>query len=112
MRVHLVVHEAYEAPAAIAVWAAHRGHVASYSRAYQGDRIPRTADGIDFLVVMGGPQSLDAELDECAYFDSAAEQALISDAVTSGAVVVGICLGAQLLGAALAEPTAASPAFP
>src|SRR6202034_1432714 len=100
MKVHLVVHEAYEAPAAIAAWAADRGHLASYSRVYAGDRVPPVADGLDFLVVMGGPQSPGTTLHECPYFDSAAEQALIRDAVAAGRAVVGVCLGAQLLGAA------------
>jgi GMP synthase (glutamine-hydrolysing) len=108
MKVHIVVHEAYEAPAAIAVWAARRGHVTSYSHVYRGDRVPLTADGIDFLIVMGGPQSPGTTLDECPYFDSAAEQALIRDAVASGAAVVGTCLGAQLLGAALGAPAVPS----
>ena len=42
MKVCLVVHEAYEAPAAIATWAADRGHRTSYSRVYAGDRVPST----------------------------------------------------------------------
>jgi GMP synthase (glutamine-hydrolysing) len=108
MKVHLVVHEAYEAPAAIATWAADRGHLISYSRVYAGDRVPSTADGIDFLVIMGGPQSPGTTLHECPYFDSAAEQALISDAVAGGRAVVGVCLGAQLLGAALGAPASPS----
>jgi GMP synthase (glutamine-hydrolysing) len=108
MKVHLVVHEAYEAPAAIATWAADRGHLTSCSRVYAGDRVPSTADGIDFLVIMGGPQSPDTTLYECPYFDSAAEQALIGDAVAAGRAVVGVCLGAQLLGAALGAPAGPS----
>jgi GMP synthase (glutamine-hydrolysing) len=108
MEVHFVVHEAYEAPAAIATWAADRGHLRSYSRVYAGGRVPSTADGIDFLVVMGGPQSPDTTLRECPYFDSAAEQSLISGAVAAGKAVVGVCLGAQLLGAALGAPAGPS----
>lgn len=108
MKVHLVVHEAYEAPAAIATWAAERGHLTSWSRVYAGDRVPASADGIDFLVIMGGPQSPVTTLGECPHFDSAAEQALISDAVAAGRAVVGVCLGAQLLGAALGAPAARS----
>jgi GMP synthase (glutamine-hydrolysing) len=104
MKIHLVVHEAYEAPAAIATWAADRGHLTSYSRVYAGDPVPSTADQIDLLVIMGGPQSPGTTLHECPYFDSAAEQALISDAVAAGGAVVGVCLGAQLLGAALGAP--------
>jgi len=108
MKVHFVVHEVYEAPVAIATWAAGRGHIASYSRVYAGDPVPSTADGIDFLVVMGGPQSPGTTLRECPYFDSAAEQSLVSDAVAAGRAVVGVCLGAQLLGAALGAPAGPS----
>lgn len=108
MKVHIVVHEAYEAPAAMATWAADRGHLTSYSRVYAGDRVPSTADGIDFLVIMGGPQSPNTTLLECPYFDSEAEQALIGDTVAAGAAVVGVCLGAQLLGAALGAPAGPS----
>jgi GMP synthase (glutamine-hydrolysing) len=108
MKVHLVVHEAYEAPAAIAAWAADRGHRTSCSRVYAGDRVPSTADAIDLLVIMGGPQSPGTTLRECPYFDSAAEQALIRDAVAAGSAVVGVCLGAQLLGAALGAPAGPS----
>lgn len=108
MKVHLIVHEAYEAPAAIATWAADRGHLTSYSRVYAGDRLPSTADGIDLLVIMGGPQSPGTTPRECPHFDSAAEQALIGDAVAAGRAVVGVCLGAQLLGAALGAPAGRS----
>src|ERR1700744_4733422 len=108
MKVHLVVHESYEAPAAIAAWAADRGHLTAYSHVYAGDRVPATADAIDFLVIMGGPQSPGTTLRECPYFDSAAEQALIRAAVAAGRAVVGVCLGAQLLGAALGAPAGPS----
>jgi GMP synthase (glutamine-hydrolysing) len=108
MKVHLVVHEEYEAPAAIATWAADRGHRTSCSHLYAGDRVPSTADAIDLLVIMGGPQSPGTTLQECPYFNSAAEQALISAAVAAGRAVVGVCLGAQLLGAALGAPAGPS----
>lgn len=107
MQVHFVVHESYEGPGAFAHWAASRGHDARYSRVYLGERVPGSAAGIDLLVVLGGPQSPETTLDECPHFDSGAEQALINAVIAAGAMVVGSCLGAQLLGRALgaaAEP--------
>ena len=37
MRIHIVVHEAFEAPGAYETWAASRGHRVAYSRVYLGD---------------------------------------------------------------------------
>jgi len=101
MRVHFVVHESFEAPGAYASWAHTRGHAVSYSRVYQGEPLPESADGIDFLIVMGGPQSPATTKDECPHFDAAAETSLISKCVTANRAVIGICLGSQLIGEAL-----------
>ena len=101
MKVHFVVHESYEGPGALDAWVNDRGHGASFSRVHLGEGVPATAEGIDLLVVLGGPQSPGTTLGECPHFDSAAEQALIYDAISAGAMVVGVCLGAQLIGAAL-----------
>ncbi len=109
MRVHFIMHEAFEAPGAYVRWVAERGHAASYSRVFAGDRLPGDVDGFDLLVVLGGPQSPATTRAECPHFDSVAEQALIAAAVASGKPVIGICLGAQLLGEALGAPFAHSP---
>lgn len=53
---------------------------------------------------MGGPQSPDFTLAECAYFDSKAEQAVIASAVKVGKAAIGVCLGSQLIGEALGAP--------
>lgn len=110
VRVHFVVHEAFEAPGAFDAWIASRGHVARYSRVYAGDALPRGTDGFDVLVVLGGPQSPTTTRAECPHFDAAAECALLAAAVADGKVVVGVCLGAQLLGVALGAPHERSPA--
>jgi GMP synthase (glutamine-hydrolysing) len=101
MKVHFVVHEAYEGPGAFDAWINDRGYDASFSRVYLGQSVPATAEGIDLLVVLGGPQSPGTTLGECPHFDSAAEQALIYAAISAGIMVVGVCLGAQLIGASL-----------
>ncbi|KDL35837.1 hypothetical protein AF46_01655 [Klebsiella pneumoniae MGH 60] len=78
MRVHFIVHESFEAPGAYETWAINQGHDVTYSRVYAGDRLPDDAVGIDFLIVMGGPQDPDTTLEECPHFNAKAEQALIA----------------------------------
>jgi GMP synthase (glutamine-hydrolysing) len=109
MKVHFVVHEAFEAPGAYEDWVALRGHSASYSRLHAGDGLPESAEGIDLLVVMGGPQSPSTTTQECPHFDAAAEQALIARCIAAGKAVVGICLGSQLIGEALGAAHGQSP---
>jgi len=109
VRVHFVVHEAFEAPGAFVEWVAARGFASTWSRVYLGEPLPVSPAGIDLLVVLGGPQSPTTTLAECPYFDTRAEQRLITDCVVAGKAVVGVCLGAQLIGAALGAPASPSP---
>ena len=109
MRVHFIVHESFEAPGAYAAWASSRGHTVSLSRVYRGEPLPASAEGIDCLIVMGGPQSPATTKDECPHFDAAAEMSLIAQCVAAGRVVIGVCLGAQLIGEALGARVEHSP---
>ncbi len=61
---------------------------------YDDDRLPQGADGLDGLVVMGGPAS--ATSDD-GFPTRPGELALLGDAVDRGRAVLGVCLGAQLL---------------
>ena len=109
MRIHFIVHESFEAPGAYASWAQSREHTVSYSRVYQGEPLPESANGIDFLVIMGGPQSPDTTKAECSHFDAAAEIALIAKCIAANRAVIGICLGSQLIGEALGATFGHSP---
>ena len=68
-----------------------------------------TTEDIDFLIVMGGPQDPVTTLEEFPHFNSKDEQALIAFAIQTCKAVIGICLGSQLIGEALAAPFAHSP---
>ena len=109
MRVHFIIHEAYEAIGAYETWVRDRGHHGTCSRVHAREPLPRTAEGIDLLVVMGGPQSPTTTIEECPHFDAAAECALIAACIAAGKAVVGVCLGAQLVGTALGAAHEASP---
>jgi GMP synthase (glutamine-hydrolysing) len=101
MRIHFIVHESFEAPGAYTSWAHSQGHAVSHSKVYQGEALPESADRIDFLIIMGGPQSPATTKAECPHFDAAAETSLISKCVAANRAVIGVCLGSQLIGEAL-----------
>ncbi|WP_213133677.1 type 1 glutamine amidotransferase [Citrobacter sp. FP75] len=109
MRVHFVIHESFESAGAYLPWAEERGYAISWSRVYAGESVPASADGFDMLVVFGGPQSPRTTQAECPYFDSQAEQHLINQAIAARKIVVGICLGSQLIGEALGAKVCQSP---
>ncbi len=101
MRIHIVMHESFEAPGAIAKWISKNNLMVSYTRLYQGDLFPNTADAFDFLIVMGGPQSPATTLAECSHFNAIREIDFIRSAIVHDKFVLGICLGAQMIGEAL-----------
>ncbi|MGP6462076.1 glutamine amidotransferase-related protein [Pseudomonas parakoreensis] len=109
MNVHFVVHEAFESPGAYETWVRERGHEASYSRVHAFEALPASVENIDLLVVLGGPQSPATSKEECPHFDAAAECDLIARAINAKKAVVGVCLGAQLLGEALGAAHGHSP---
>lgn len=109
MNIHIIIHEAFEGPGAIQYWIDKHHYTCSSTHLYAGDKLPKNSADFDMLIIMGGPQSPDMSKDECPYFDSEAEQFLIKDAVASDKIVLGICLGAQMISNALGGITVASP---
>lgn len=109
MNVHFIQHETFEAPGAYLQWALDRSHGVSFSKVYQYDPLPESIDDIDWLIVMGGPQSPATTKEECPHFDAQAEIALVQKCIRAGKVVIGVCLGAQLIGEALGAKVERSP---
>lgn len=102
MRVHYLQHVPFEPPAAIADWAAERGHDLTGTHLYDGEPLPGP-DDVDLLVVMGGPMGVhDAE----AYPWLPDERALIRATLAAETPVLGVCLGAQQVAAALGADVA------
>lgn len=95
------MHESFEAPGAIERWANNNNCPVTYTKLYQGDRLPQNVENFDYLIVMGGPQSPDTTLEECPHFDAVKEIEFIEKAIKANKYLLGICLGAQLIGEAL-----------
>ena len=100
LRIHVFQHVPFEGPAFIGEWLTSRGHrittTGFFSREHDSP-LPHVAD-YDWLIVMGGPMSVN-DTDTCPWIT--AERECIRDAVSAGKTVLGICLGAQLIAAAL-----------
>jgi GMP synthase (glutamine-hydrolysing) len=74
------------------------GIQAQYVRVDQGQGVPRDMQAVQGLIIMGGPMGV-YEVDRYPFL--AEEMRLIEHAVSAGKPVLGICLGSQLLAAAL-----------
>jgi GMP synthase-like glutamine amidotransferase len=97
VRILCLQHVPFEGPGTIEAWARSRGHSFEVLRLFDGDPLPG-AGTFDGLVVMGGPMSVH---DDAAFPWLAAEKRLIRGAVEGGRLVLGVCLGAQLIAASL-----------
>lgn len=109
MNIHFIQHEIFEAPGAYLQWAESKGYNITFSKVYQQQALPISVENIDLLIVMGGPQSPDTTQEECSHFNAKAEMSLIGRCIEADKAVVGVCLGAQLIGVALGARFERSP---
>jgi GMP synthase (glutamine-hydrolysing) len=109
MRIHFIQHEIFEAPGAYLEWAKQKKHLVTFSKVYENQFLPKTVENIDLLIIMGGPQSPNTTQQECAHFNAKAEILFIQKCIQAGKGVVGVCLGAQLIGEALSATFEHSP---
>ncbi len=75
-----------------------RGCAFQTIRSYDGEPVPKTLAGADGLIILGGPQSV-YEQERFPYLKD--ELRLIEEALRASKPILGICLGSQLLAAAL-----------
>jgi len=104
-RALVLQHAPPETPGAVLEVLHVRGVDVTTVRTFEGARVPKTMDGYDALVVMGGPMSAYETSKHPHLVD---EIALLDDAVRRDFAVLGICLGSQLLAAALGARVHAS----
>ena len=93
MRIHYLQHVYFEDLAYIETWANNNNHTVSKTLLYEGQSLP-ILDDFDFLVIMGGPMNI---YEEDVYPWLIEEKAFIKKAIDNDKIVLGICLGAQLL---------------
>lgn len=97
MKIHYIQHEPFEDLGCIREWMQYSNHTITHTHIFENEPFPKAND-IDFLIIMGG--SMGANDDEV--FDwMPLEKMLISDCINQNKLVLGICLGAQLLAAVL-----------
>ncbi|THF54676.1 type 1 glutamine amidotransferase [Pseudothauera rhizosphaerae] len=96
-RAHILQHVPFEGPGSIGPWLEAAGYAATRTRFFESAALP-AADDVDLLVVMGGPMSVN---DEPLHPWLADEKRFVRAAMEAGTPVLGICLGAQLMAAAL-----------
>ncbi len=98
MRLHLLEHDSLDLPKTnIHLWAENRGHALRQTYVCNRQELPELED-FDWLMVMGGsPHAW--EMEENPWLKQ--EKAFLSQALSAGKIILGICFGAQLLAEAL-----------
>jgi GMP synthase-like glutamine amidotransferase len=97
MRVHYLQHVPFEGLGSIGPWLESRRAEVTATRLFDEARFPKVSE-IDWLVVMGGPMSVN---DDRVHPWLAPEKRFIAEAIGSMKAVLGVCLGAQLIASAL-----------
>lgn len=105
MRIHYIQHVPFEDMANIEEWAKSRGHSVTRTLLYKGEEFPLLGS-FDWLVVMGGPMGV---YDEAEYPWLAGEKRFVRNAIATGKIVLGVCLGAQLIAAATGGEVSKNP---
>ncbi|GAB6909524.1 type 1 glutamine amidotransferase [Desulfosarcina cetonica] len=105
MRAHYFQHVPFEGLGSIAPWLENAGHSITRTQFFKSWVLPDPAT-IDFLIVMGGPMSVN---DENTYPWLAEEKRFIHEIMMSGKPVLGICLGAQLIASAMGSKVYPNP---
>ncbi|MCZ7382175.1 MAG: type 1 glutamine amidotransferase [Candidatus Methanoperedens sp.] len=93
MRLHSLEHEPFEGLANIEVWAKKRGHTISRTLLFNNEELPEMND-FDWLVIMGGSMNI---YEEEKYPWLREEKNFIAEAIAGKKIVLGVCLGSQLI---------------
>lgn len=93
MKIHILQHVEFENPGCILNWAKERKHNLTVTKLFEEHEFPSTKD-FDFLIIMGGPMGV-YDYDKYSWLRE--EKVFIINAIANNKIVLGICLGAQLI---------------
>lgn len=93
MRIHYLQHVQFEGLASIEQWAKKKNYILSVTKFYNGDVLP-SVDDLDWLIIMGGPMNI---YEDDKYPWLTVEKHFIAEAIKKNKIVIGICLGSQLI---------------
>ena len=93
MRIHYLQHVPFEGIGSMEFYFISYGYQLSSTHLYLDQSLPKLHD-FDWLIVMGGPMGVG---DELQYPWMSKEKSFIKSSIESGKIVLGICLGAQLI---------------
>ncbi|MBP2630495.1 MAG: Glutamine amidotransferase type 1 [Firmicutes bacterium] len=93
MILHYLQHVPFENPGSILIWAKENGHSITSTQLYRNEAFPKQ-DKFNWLVIMGGPMNI---YDEENYPWLADEKVFIRESIAADKVIIGLCLGGQLI---------------
>jgi len=93
VKVHHLQHVPFEGLGSMEAVLIEKGHQLSSTHLYANQTLP-SLDDVDWLIVMGGPMGI---YEEEVYPWLRREKEFIREAIDAGKIVLGICLGAQLI---------------
>ncbi|MFZ0453063.1 MAG: type 1 glutamine amidotransferase [Ignavibacteriaceae bacterium] len=97
MKIHYLQHKPFESLGCIEDWINKRGYPVSATKFYENTALPDLSE-FDFLIVMGGPMGV---YDEEKYPWLRDEKLFIRKAIENNKIILGICLGSQLIAASM-----------
>ncbi|HVZ24729.1 MAG TPA: hypothetical protein VG842_01670 [Sediminibacterium sp.] len=107
MHLHILQHVSFETPGSLISWADDRVISYTITELYRQDPHFPEMDASDVLIIMGGPMGV-YQAEKYPWLND--EIRFIRDIIFSGHKVLGICLGAQLIAAALGKNVYPGPA--
>ena len=105
MHVHVLQHVSFEGLGAIEPWLAERKARVTFTRFHEDPTLPALG-GIDLVIALGGPMSVNDEAELPWLVD---EKRFLAEAIDRGLAVLGICLGSQLIASARGARVYAAP---
>lgn len=90
---HVFQHVPFEGMGSMADWLDVKGAHVTFTHFFEKPFWPKV-EGLDLLIVMGGPMSVN---DEADFPWLRLEKEFVRNAISSGVAVLGICMGAQLI---------------